>query len=104
MDRQTPVVAHHVECLDNPLKITSTGYMLVGNNECVAFYFDTNSRAWVEASSYTEEDYPCVFLAGVKEDEPVLKVSFPEFKGWRYHSSSGGKSIGICLVNREKDR
>ena len=104
MSRQTQVVAHYREGLNQPLKITSNGYMLVGNDECIAFYFDTDSRAWVEASSYTDEDYPCVYILGAGEEEDMLEVSFPEFKGWRYHSSSGGKSIGICLVNRAKER
>ena len=87
------------------LKVTSGGgYMLLGNDECVSFYFDTNQRAYVEASSYTPEDYPSVFIAGNNEEAPWIEVCFPEYKGWRYHSSSGGKSIGICLVNRCKEQ
>lgn len=87
------------------LEVTSGGgYMLLGNDECVSFYFDTNQRAYVEASSSTQDDCPSVFLAGTYEDAPYLEVCFPEYKGWRYHSSSGGKSIGICLVNRCKEQ
>ena len=104
MSRQTQVVAHYQEGWNQPLKITSKGYMLVGNDECVAFYFDTDSRAWVEASSFTDGDSPCVYIVGEEEDEDMLEISFPEFKVWRYHSGSSGKSIGTCLVNRAKER
>lgn len=86
------------------LRVTSgVGYMLLGNDECVSFYIDVNKRAWVEATSYTVDDCPSVFISGPDESGPFLEVFFPEYKGWRVHSTSGGKSIGICLVNRCKE-
>ena len=98
MTRETVVVPMYREDLAQDVKVTSCGYMVKGNDECVSFYFDVRRRAWVEASSYTDEGFPCVYLTGQDSTKDMLEVAFPEFKGWRFHSSSGGKSIGICLT------
>lgn len=97
MTRDTEVVPRYREDLDQDVKVTSCGYMLKGNDECVSFYFDTAQRAWVEASS-TEDGFPCVYLMGEDDSKDMLEVVFTDFKGWSFHSSSGGKSIGICLT------
>ena len=98
MTRETEVVPIYREDLDQEVKVTSCGYMVKGNDECVSFYFDVSERAWVEASSYTEEGFPCVYLMGKDSTKDMLEVAFPEFKGWSFWASSGGKSIGICLT------
>lgn len=97
MTRDTEVVPRYREDLDQDVKVTSCGYMVKGNDECVSFYFDVSERAWVEASS-TEDGFPCVYLMGEDDSKDMLEVVFTDFKGWRYHSSSGCKSIGICLT------
>ena len=98
MTRETVVVPMYREDLAQDVKVISCGYMVKGNDECVSFYFDVRRRAWVEASSVTDEGFPCVYLTGQDNTKVMLEVAFPEFKGWRFHSSSGGKSIGICLT------
>lgn len=102
MTRETKVVPIYRDDLNQDVKVTSCGYMVKGNDECVSFYFDVSKRAWVEASSSTEQNTPSIYLMGEDASEDYLEVTFPEFEGWRYHSSSGGKSIGICLTKDEK--
>ncbi len=84
------------------VKITSDGYMLVGNDESVCFYFDVSERAYIMASG-REDDCPCLWLYDTEEkpDEVPTHISFPEFKGWGFHSGGAGKTIAVSLHRYE---
>lgn len=79
---------------------SDTGYHVAGNGDAVCFVIDPVERAYV-ASSATDEDCPCVLLFDEKDDGLFTEISFPEFKGWRFHAGGGGKSINIALVRRD---
>jgi hypothetical protein len=80
-----------------------TGYMLVGDKDAVCFYIDPAERAYVSASTTSDNGCPVVFLTDQKCEDtevPDTEVEFSEFPGWRFHAGGGGKSIAIALVRR----
>ena len=79
----------------------SKGYMLVGDENVVCFYIDPIERAYIGASSYSEEDCPVIFLYSSEDDEFFTEIEFCEFPGWKFHSGGGGKVISVALVRRE---
>lgn len=88
---------------ESSVKITSKPYLVMSGENVVAFYLDVTSirtnRGYVDASSYTEEDFPTIYITdGSDEDDGYTEISFPDHKGWRFHSSSGGKTLAMCLV------
>ena len=76
-------------------------YLVIGNDEIIGFYVDTNIRAWVTASSTHDDGCPIVWIChDVNQlDEINTCIGFPEFKGYSVHSTRGGKSLAIALVN-----
>ena len=84
-------------------KFNTNGYLVAGNDEVVAFYIDPYERTIVDGFSNTIDNIPTI-LCQPSEDEnsPYTEVGFPEFVGWDVHSVQAGKTISVCLVNREK--
>lgn len=76
-----------------------TGYMLVGDKDAVCFFIDPAERAYVSASTTSDNDCPVVFLTDECADIET-EIEFSEFPGWRFHAGGGGKSIAIALVRR----
>ena len=76
------------------------GYLVLGNDEAVCFYVDVAERAYVDASSESDDGCPVVILTREGYENSTW-VAFPEFKGWRVHAGGGGKGIAIALTKRE---
>lgn len=72
------------------------GYMVQGDAQAVCFFIDPVGRAWVSASTTSDDDCPVVYLSN--DGEMDTEIEFPEFKGWRFHAGGEGKSIAIALV------
>ena len=68
-----------------------TGYSVVGNDEAVCFYIDTDRHTNVDYWTYSPHDCPVICMDGTM-------VEFPEFSGWRVHATNGGDSVAIALV------
>ena len=83
------------------------GYMLKRSTSVAAFYLDgwgatgriypefTSSSVWDGTSTI---DYPSITISDGSDDGSLSEIYFPEYKGWRVHSVSGGKTAAICLV------
>ena len=86
------------------VKITqSQGYMAIGNDDCLCFYIDPWDRAYVAASTYSDNDCPVLYLMDVDDKGDYTAIEFTELKGWRFHAGGAGKSIAISLVDRGAD-
>jgi hypothetical protein len=78
------------------------GYMVVGNEDAVCFYIDARERACISASSQSDNGCPVVYVS--RDDcERDTEIEFSEFKGWRFHAGSEGKTIAVALVRRADD-
>lgn len=83
------------------------GYMLKRSTSVAAFYLDgwgatgriypefTSSSVWDGTNTI---DYPSITISDGSDDGSFSEIYFPEYKGWRVHSVSGGKTAAICLV------
>ena len=83
------------------------GYMLKRSTSVAAFYLDgwgatgriypefTKSSVWDGTNTI---DYPSITISDGSDDGSLSEIYFPEYKGWRVHSVSGGKTAAICLV------
>ena len=83
------------------------GYMLKRSTSVAAFYLDgwgatgriypefTSSSVWDGTNTI---DYPSITISDGSDDGSLSEIYFPEYKGWRVHSVSGGKTAAICLV------
>ena len=83
------------------------GYMLKRSTSVAAFYLDgwgatgriypefTSSSVWDGTSTI---NYPSITISDGSDDGSLSEIYFPEYKGWRVHSVSGGKTAAICLV------
>ena len=80
-----------------------SGYLMAGSPEaeCACFFIDPVGSALVEAST-TEDDLPVVYLGrdDMGPDDLSTAITFPEFKGFRFHCGGSGKTIAITLVRR----
>ena len=95
--------------------VVGQGYMAVRGENVCAFYIDglgktgricpicsSQSTTFVEDGKFkSSEDYPSLILEDWEEGSSITEIYFPEFEGWQVHSVSGGKTMGICLVNRK---
>ena len=91
------------------------GYMAVRGENVCAFYIDgwgktgriypicsSQSTTFFEDGKFkSSEDYPSLTLEDGEEGSSITEIYFPEFEGWQVHSVSGGKTMGVCLVNRK---
>ena len=74
------------------------GYMVVGDGDAVCFFIDPVGRAYIDISSQNHlTGCPTIHISN-KDETASTEVEFSEFKGWRFHSGGGGKSIAIALV------
>jgi hypothetical protein len=82
------------------IKVTSgTGYGLVGDGDAVCFFIDVYPRAYIDASTSSDNDCPVVYIAN-DDFEDCATVEFIDYPGWRFHSGGSGKSIAIALVRK----
>jgi hypothetical protein len=78
------------------------GYMVAGDADAVCFYIDARERAYISASSESDSGCPVVYVS--RDDcERDTEIEFSEFKGWRFHAGSEGKTIAVALVRRAAD-
>ena len=83
-----------------------TGYMLKRGENVVAFYIDAIGRAYPTASSSsvyfgdtkTMKNCPSLTIIENDFDDDQTEIYFPEFEGWSVHSTTGGKTMSICLT------
>jgi hypothetical protein len=95
--------------------VVGQGYMAVRGENVCAFYIDgwgktgriypicsSKSTVLCEDGKFkSSEDYPSLTLEDGSRDSSMTEIYFPEFEGWQVHSVSGGKTMGVCLVNRK---
>ena len=91
------------------------GYMAIRGENVCAFYIDglgktgriypiysSQSTTFFEDGKFkSSEDYPSLTLEDGDECSSITEIYFPEFEGWQVHSVTGGKTMGVCLVNRK---
>ena len=73
------------------------GYMKIGCDRAVCFFIDVYDRAYVNASSVSENGCPVIYVGG--DDCAVdTEIEFVDYPGWRFHAGGGGKTIAIALA------
>lgn len=81
------------------------GYLMAGgpDSDCACFFIDPVDRAWVEAST-SEDGLPVVYLGrdDMGPDDLSTAITFPEFKGFKFHCGGSGKTIAIALVRQNE--
>jgi hypothetical protein len=93
------------------------GYLLLGNDECVTFYIDLDTR-WAEVlatgnGGMGPDDLPLIML-GANENTTDLHpdharddatwIEFPHFPGWNIHAVSLSKNVmAVALTNPAKE-
>lgn len=77
------------------------GYCVIGNDQIIGFFVDTDIRAYDTAASIHDDGYPIIWICHNpnKLYEVETVIGFPEFKGYSIHSTHGGKSLAIALIN-----
>lgn len=77
-----------------------TGYGLKGNDEVVAFFVDLYDNAVVTYTASPPQGYPTIGLCLDEEDYSVIdtEINFPEYPGWRVHSTRCGKVLSVALI------
>lgn len=77
-------------------------YNSVGGPDAVCFYIDLCERAYISAS--TESNDRCPVISVSRDNcEQDTEIEFIEFPGWRFHAGGSGKAIAVALVRRATD-
>lgn len=75
------------------IKITSDAYQVLGNDQCISFYFDVSCE--VDASDFGDGE----IMLSTRDGYSYIIINFPDYQGWQIHSKWSGSMVGICLTN-----